>query len=476
MNEHNVSTADRQEEACGVFAVYAPGEDVARVTYFGLYALQHRGQESAGIAASSGDGLFVIKDVGLLNQVFKESSFASLQGDFALGHVRYSTTGSNHWESTQPVYVVTPRGPVAVAQNGTLVNAAVLRAELEAKGVEFTAETDTELIGVLLENSDAKTSFDAIREIFPKLAGAYSIVIMTENGLIAARDPSGFRPLSIGRKGDQRFFVSETAALDVVGATLVRDVEPGEMVMVGPYGFTSSRFAEPKNPSLCIFEYIYFARPDSILNGRTLYEARKEMGMFLAEEAPVDADVVIPVPDSGVPAAIGFAERSGIPYGHGLIKNRYIGRTFIQPSQSIRQLGVRLKLNPLSSVIEGKKLVVIDDSIVRGTTSRKIANILKEAGAAEVHMRICSPPARWPCFYGIDMTVREDLIASAMTVPEIAESLGVDSLAYLSLDNLVRACRLSKDRFCTACFDGEYPIEVPQESGMSKYVLEKDGS
>jgi len=463
---------DSPEEACGVFGVYAPGEDVGRVTYFGLYALQHRGQESAGIAVTSGDGILVIKDMGLVSQVFDESSFVTLQGDCALGHVRYSTTGSTYWENAQPVYESTPRGPLAVAHNGNLVNTDVLREQLVQEGATFTSSTDTEVMASLLSHSEAPTTADAIAETFPRMVGAYSVVILTEAGLFGVRDPYGLRPLCIGATDNGWFLASETAALDVVGAKFVREVEPGELVHIGPGGLEARRFVEDPEPSLCIFEFIYFARPDSVLYDRVLYDARKEMGMHLAEEAPVEADIVIPVPDSGVPAAIGFAEKSGIPFGEGLIKNRYIGRTFIQPTQSIRQLGVRLKLNPLTQAISGKRLVVVDDSIVRGTTSRKIVEILKEAGAAEVHMRVSSPPISCPCFYGIDTAVKSELIASRLSVAEIRDFLGADSLHYLGMDNLVKSCRSPKDRFCTACFDGNYPIDVPEEMHMSKFRLE----
>lgn len=463
---------DSPEEACGVFGVYAPGEEVARATFFGLYALQHRGQESAGIAVTSGDGIFVIKDMGLVSQVFNENSFSSLQGDYAIGHVRYSTTGSTHWENAQPFYEVTPRGPVALAHNGNLVNTEELREWVAGLGFRFTSTTDTEVIASLLSRSDAPTTADAIAEMFPMMRGAYSVIILTEEGLFGVRDPHGIRPLCIGKLNEDWYLASETAALDVVGAKFLREVEPGELVHIDAGGLHPRRFAEA-SPSLCIFEFIYFARPDSVLYDRLLYDARKEMGMHLADEAPVEADIVIPIPDSGVPAAIGFAERSGIPFGEGLIKNRYIGRTFIQPSQAIRQLGVRLKLNPLTSVISGKRLVVVDDSIVRGTTSQKIVEMLKQAGAAEIHVRITSPPIRCPCFYGIDTANRDELIASRMSVDETRDFLGADSLHHLSMDNLVKSCQSPKDRFCTACFDDEYPISVSDEMLMSKFRLEE---
>jgi amidophosphoribosyltransferase len=472
LNEEGLRS-DSQEEACGVFGVWAPGEEVARVTYFGLYALQHRGQESAGIAVTDGNGILVVKDMGLVSQVFDENSFVSLRGHSAIGHVRYSTTGSTYWENAQPMYDLTSRGPHAFAHNGNLVNTEQVREWATERGATFTSTTDTEVMSSLLGFSDAATTPEAVEEMFPRLKGAFSAAILTEEGLFGLRDPHGIRPLCIGARDGATFIASETAALDVVGAKFIREIEPGEIVQINADGITSRRFAEAQKPSLCIFEFIYFARPDSSLYGNVLYEARKRMGMHLAEEAPVEADIVIPVPDSGVPAAIGFAEKSGIPFGEGLIKNRYIGRTFIQPTQSIRQLGVRLKLNPLTQVIKGKRLVVIDDSIVRGTTSRKIVEILKEAGAAEVHMRVSSPPISCPCFYGIDTAVRSELIASRLTVPEIRDFLGADSLHYLGMDNLVDSCGHDKEKFCTACFDGSYPMEVPEDIKMSKFRLEE---
>jgi len=466
-------TPDAVNEACGVFGLYAPGEDVGRVTYFGLYALQHRGQESAGIAVTSGDGIIVVKDMGLVSQVFNENSFTGLRGDYAIGHVRYSTTGSTYWENAQPMYEVTPRGPLAIAHNGNLVNTEELRDELASRGATFTTTTDTEVMGSLLSQSDAPTTVDAICETFNRLRGAYSLVILTEEGLFGVRDPFGIRPLCLG-KTDRGFYIaSETAALDVVGASFIREIEPGEMIKVNENGVYSKKFSHGGRHALCIFEFIYFARPDSLLYDRVLYDVRKNMGMFLAEEAPVSADIVVPVPDSGVPAAVGYAERSGIPYGEGLIKNRYIGRTFIQPSQSIRQLGVRLKLNPLGRAISNKRLVVVDDSIVRGTTSQKIVQILKDAGAKEVHMRVSSPPIRFPCFYGIDTANRDELIAASKSVEEIRKFLGADSLHYLSMEKLLESCGAEKDRFCTACFDGDYPIEVPEDLRLSKFRLEE---
>ncbi|PKQ28278.1 MAG: amidophosphoribosyltransferase [Candidatus Anoxymicrobium japonicum] len=468
--------SDSPEEECGVFGVWAPGEEVARVTYFGLYALQHRGQESAGIAVTSGDGILVVKDMGLVSQVFNENSFVSLTGNSAIGHVRYSTTGSSYWENAQPMYDITDRGPHAIAHNGNLLNTESLREWLCTRGATFTSTTDTEIMSSLLGYSSAATTIEAIAGTFPMLQGAYSAVILTEEGLFGVRDPYGIRPLCLGARNGATFIASETAALDVVGAKFIREIEPGEIVQVNENGVTSRRFADAARPSLCIFEFIYFARPDSLLYDRVLYDARKEMGMHLAEEAPIEADIVIPVPDSGVPAAIGFAEKSGVPFGEGLIKNRYIGRTFIQPTQAIRQLGVRLKLNPLTQVIAGKRLVVVDDSIVRGTTSQKIVEMLKEAGAAEIHIRVSSPPISYPCFYGIDTAVRNELIASKFNVRKIREFLGVDSLHYLSMKNLLKACGNARDKFCTACFDGVYPMKAPEDFKSSKFRLKEKTS
>ncbi len=460
-------------ESCGIIGVYAPGEDVGRATYFGLYALQHRGQESAGIAVTSGDGILVFKEMGLVAQVFNERSVNSLKGDLAVGHVRYSTTGSTYWENAQPLHVETPRGPLALVHNGNLINTEELRESLSSAGSTFTTTSDTEVIGELIARSQAGTTLEAIEETFPRLLGAYSVLILSEDALYAVRDPYGFRPLCMGRRGKGVYIASENPALDVVGAKLEREVQPGEILWVDSKGIHSRRLPIEAKPSLCIFEFIYFARPDTILYNRTLYDARVEMGRSLAREAPVEADVIIPVPDSGVPAAIGFAQESEIPFGEGLIKNRYIGRTFIQPSQSIRQLGVRLKLNPLASVIKGKKLVIVDDSIVRGNTSRQIVKTLREAGAVEVHMRISSPPVSYPCFYGIDTADRDQLIASRMSVEEIRKFLGVDSLYYLSFEGLINSTLRPREDFCLACFDGQYPIKVPNDLKLSKIRLEE---
>ncbi|MDD5447939.1 MAG: amidophosphoribosyltransferase [Actinomycetota bacterium] len=460
------------KEECGVFGIHAPGKEVGKMTYFGLYALQHRGQESAGIAVTSGDGIIVVKDLGLVSQVFNENSFVNLRGDSAIGHVRYSTTGSNSWKDAQPLYEMTERGPCAIAQNSNLVNTIELRGYLEEENLDLTSTTDTEVMSGLLRSSKAKTTLQAIEDVFPAMKGAYSIVLLTEEGLYGIRDPYGIRPLCIGTGKETALIASESPALDVVGARMLREVEPGEVVRISESGIEAKRFAPSPRSALCIFEFIYFARPDTILQDRLVYDVRKRMGFHMAENDNITADMVIPVPDSGIPAAVGYAERAGIPFGEGLIKNRYIGRTFIQPTQEMRNLGVRLKLNALAPSIAGKRLVVVDDSIVRGTTSRKIVELLREGGAREVHMRISSPPIRYPCFYGIDTANRDELIASNLEVDQIKDFLGVDSLSYMGMDDLISSCG-EREKFCTACFDGAYPIEVPRELEISKFKLEK---
>jgi amidophosphoribosyltransferase len=461
-------------EECGVFGVFAPGKDVARLIYFGLFALQHRGQESAGLAVADGKSVLVYKELGLVNQVFNERNLASLKGHLAIGHVRYSTTGSPFWENAQPIYEESERGVIALAHNGNLLNTQKLRKELEARGHEFRSTSDTEVIAKLIAERDGKNIEEAIRETVHLLRGAYSLAILTEDKLIGVRDPYGIRPLSLGKLDNGYVIASETCALNIVGAEYVREIEPGEMVVIDENGLFSSQLFMESFPSLCIFEFIYFARPDSLLYGKNLYEARKEMGRLLAREAPALGDMVIPIPDSGTPAAVGYAEESGIPYSEGLIKNRYVGRTFIQPTQDIRQLGVKVKLNPLVDLIKGKRLVVVDDSIVRGNTSQKIVLMLKEAGAKEVHMRISSPPVKFPCFYGIDTANQDELIAARKSVEEIRRFVGADSLVYLSLKSLVKATGNPGNKFCRACLDGIYPIPVPREVKLTKFVLERD--
>ncbi len=460
------------QDACGVFGVWAPGEDVARLTYFGLYALQHRGQESAGICVSNGQQLLVFKDMGLVSQVFDERSLAPLRGHLAIGHTRYSTTGASAWENAQPTLGNTAAGTVALGHNGNLTNTNELRDLVEelygpsARGELARGNTtDTALITALLAGSPDRTLEATALEVLPRLRGAFSLVFMDEHAIYAARDPHGVRPLVIGRLERGWVVASETAALDIVGASFVREVEPGEFVAIDDDGLRTQRFAEA-TPTGCVFEYVYLARPDTTIAGRGVHEARVEMGRRLAAEFPVEADLVIPTPESGTPAAIGYAEASGIPYGQGLVKNAYVGRTFIQPSQTIRQLGIRLKLNPLREVIRGKRLVVVDDSIVRGNTQRALVRMLREAGAAEVHVRISSPPVRWPCFYGIDFASRAELIANGLGVEEVCSSIGADSLGYISVQGMIEATRQPAERLCTACFTGVYPLPLPDTARL----------
>jgi amidophosphoribosyltransferase len=445
-------------DECGVFGVFAPDEEVAKLCFYGLYALQHRGQESAGIAVSDGRHILVTKEMGLVSQVFSEARLASLEGHLGVGHVRYSTTGASTWENAQPAFKVTPSGGgIALAHNGNLVDVADL-----ARAVAVTCTSDSELLATLLAAQPGPLE-DALAATCRRLRGAFSLIVMDERTVCAARDPHGVRPLVIGRLPRGGFvFASETAALDIVGATLLRDVEPGEVVAVDGRGLRTRRYADP-TPHFCLFEYVYVARPDHRTEETTVYAARRRMGALLAAEAPVEADLVIGVPDSGPAAASGYSEASGIPYADGLVKNRYVGRTFIQPSPRLRELGIRLKLNPLPDVLGGRRLVVVDDSIVRGSTSRQLVAMLRDAGAAEVHLRITSPPVRNPCYYGIDMATRGELLGAGLSVDQIRGFVGADSLAYLSLDALVTAVRRPKRSLCRACFDGEYPIPVSAE-------------
>jgi len=476
---HDLDPHDRPpRDACGVFGVWSPGEDVAKLAYYGLHALQHRGQESAGIAVSDGRRIVVHKEMGLVAQVFDEPSLTALRGDIAVAHCRYSTTGASVWANAQPTFRSTPAASLALGHNGNLTNTRELAAMLpDGAGygtVQATSDTDvlTELfVGGPADDGAGDTSVeDTAARILPLVRGAYSLVFMDENTLYAARDPQGFRPLVIGQLDAGWVVASETAALDIVGAVFVREVRPGELITLDERGLRSRIFA-PAAPKVCLFEYVYLARPDTTIGGRGLHATRVEIGRTLAAEYPADADLVIPVPESGTPAAIGYAEGSGIPYGQGLVKNSYVGRTFIQPSQLIRQRGIRLKLNPLRDVIAGQRIVVVDDSIVRGNTQRAIVAMLREAGAREVHVRIASPPVKWPCFYGIDFATREELIAGHDTVEEIRESIGADSLGYVSLDGLVAATRQPSGSLCRACFDGQYPVPVAEEE-RGKDVLE----
>lgn len=469
------------QDACGVFGVWAPGEDVAKLSYYGLYALQHRGQESAGIATSDGRSILVYKDMGLVSQVFDERSLGSLKGHLAVGHCRYSTTGGSTWENAQPTLGGHEQSTVALTHNGNLINSTELRDLVEARRRDgFGAEggelrrgntTDTALVTALLSDDPDRSLETAALDVLPRLRGAFCFVFMDEHTLYAARDPHGVRPLVLGRLERGWVVASETAALDIVGASLIREVEPGELIAIDEDGLRSQRFA-PAEPKGCVFEYVYLARPDTTINGRGVHESRVEMGRTLAREHPVEADMVMPTPESGTPAAIGFAQESGIPYGQGLVKNSYVGRTFIAPSQTIRQLGIRLKLNPLREVIRGKRLVVVDDSIVRGNTQRALVRMLREAGAAEVHVRISSPPVRWPCFYGIDFATRAELIATGIGVEEVRTSIGADSLGYISEEGMVAATEQRRSALCTACFTGDYPIELPHESRLGKNLFE----
>ena len=470
-------------EECGVFGVWAPGEDVAKMSYYGLYALQHRGQEAAGIAVGDGAQVLVFKDLGLVSQVFDEQTLGSMIGHVAVGHCRYSTTGSTTWENSQPIFHHTDAGSgVALGHNGNLVNTAELASRARGLGIKLHGErtgvpSDSDVVGALLAHGAAdKTLEQAALELLPTLRGAFCLTFQDENTLYAARDPHGIRPLSLGRLDRGWVVASETAALDIVGASFVRDIEPGELLAIDNDGVRSSRFAEA-TPKLCVFEHVYLARPDSVINGRSVHSARVDIGRRLAREVPADGDLVIPVPESGTPAAVGFAQESGIPYGQGLMKNAYVGRTFIQPSQTIRQLGIRLKLNPLKEVIRGKRLVVVDDSIVRGNTQRALIRMLREAGAAEIHVRIASAPVRWPCFYGIDFASPAELIANGMESEEhmvegVRQAIGADSLGYISVDEMIAATGEERSRLCAACFDGNYPIELPTETAMGKAVVE----
>jgi amidophosphoribosyltransferase len=482
---HDLDPQDKgPQDACGVFGVWAPGEDVAKLTYYGIYALQHRGQESAGIAVANGHQTLVYKDMGLVSQVFDEPTLESLKGHVAIGHARYSTTGASTWSNAQPTFRSTATGSIALCHNGNLTNTS----ELSREAVERASQSgefdlphrptqvetsDTGVMTALLASYPDLPVESAAMQVLPKLRGAFSLVFQDEGTLYAARDPQGIRPLVLGRLEAGWVVASETAALDIVGASFVREVEPGELVAIDEHGLRVQRFAEAE-PKGCLFEFVYLARPDTRISGKRIHSVRVEIGRRLAKEFPADADLVIPVPESGTPAAIGYAEASGTPYGQGLVKNSYVGRTFIQPSQTIRQLGIRLKLNPLRDVIEGKRLVVVDDSIVRGNTQRALVRMLREAGAREVHVRIASPPIKWPCFYGIDFATRAELIANGLSTDEICSLIGADSLGYISQDELVAATGVPEQRLCRACFDGVYPVALPEPELLGKYLLETD--
>jgi len=460
-------------EACGVFGVYAPGEDIARLTYFALFALQHRGQESAGIAATDGRRIDVHADMGLVSQVFDEDALSKLGGDIAIGHNRYSTRGSNNIYNVQPIIVGEGKNAMAIAHNGNVSNAETLQKELIDKGYTFNTATDTEVAANMILSSPEKNMVDRIRYAMRRLQGAYSMVVMTTDTLYAFRDQMGVRPLCLGTigNGDGNKYVvaSETCALNHIGAKVIREIEPGEIIAINKDGLKSYTEDSDKK-ALCIFEYIYFSRPDSIIKDRLLYSARHAMGAQLAEEYPVEADLVIGVPDSATAAGFGYASKSGIPVAEGLIKNRYMGRTFIAPDQRIRDLGVKTKFNPLQPILEGKRIVLVDDSIVRGTTTPQVIKLLRKSGVKEIHMRICAPPICFPCYLGVDMATKWELIASQKSVEEIREFIGADSLGYLSLDGLIKAVGLPKDEFCLACFTGNYPM--PVQLTMDKLALE----
>ena len=473
---HNLLGEDKgPQDACGVFGVWAPGEEVAKLSFYGLYALQHRGTESAGIATSDGERILIFKDMGLVSQVFTEGDLATLKGNLAIGHCRYSTTGSSTWVNAQPTLRPTKYGTLALAHNGNLTNTgdlAELVQKLEGSATSMSGiTTDTEIMTALIALQDEKNVEASAIAVLPQLEGAFSLVFMDEHTLYAARDRHGVRPLVLGKLETGWVVASESAALDIVGAAFVREIEPGEFIAIDKNGVRSQRWAEAQ-PKGCLFEYVYLARPDTTIAGSGIHKTRVAIGAQLAKEAPAEADLVIPVPESGTPAAIGYAKESGIPFGLGLVKNSYVGRTFIQPSQTIRQLGIRLKLNPLREIIEGKRIVVVDDSIVRGNTQRAIVRMLREAGAREIHVRISSPPVKWPCYYGIDFATKAELIANGLEVEEIRRSIGADSLGYVSLDGLIAATQVASDRLCSACFTGQYPIRIPEVMSKGKLRLE----
>ena len=457
-------------ESCGIFGVYAPGEDVARLTFFGLYTLQHRGQESAGIATSDGERIRLHTGMGLVAEAIDDLALDRLRGDIAIGHTRYSTMGSSRIANAQPLLLSGPAGQMALGHNGNIVNVEYLRRELARRGHDFSTTADSEVIGKLITSSVDEGWVARIRYAMRRLQGAYSLVVMTKEALIGVRDPLGIRPLCLGTLDAGWMLASESCVVDNLGGHFLREVEPGEIVFIDSSGVQSFKEGESEKRAGCVFEYIYFARRDSVMNGRLIYPMRLAMGARLAREYPVDADMVIAVPDSAIAAAIGYARESGLPFGEGLIDNRYVGRTFIQPDQGIRDVGVKIKFNPLPEILAGKRLVVVDDTIVRGTTTARVVGLLRRAGAKEVHMRICAPPLRYPCFFGIDIPTRGELIAARQSVPEIAEHIGADHLGYLSLEGLVEAVGLPRTNLCLACFTGEYPVSVQLE--MDKFALE----
>jgi amidophosphoribosyltransferase len=461
----------RPEEECGIFGVFNHPE-AANLTYLGLYALQHRGQESCGIVSSDGMYLHAHKSMGLVADVFgNQEVFKSLPGGAAIGHVRYSTTGSSVLKNVQPIMVDYSRGSIAVAHNGNIVNAQLIKDELEAWGSIFQTTMDTEIIIHLLATSKANSLLERLTEALDRVEGAYCLLFLTETQMVAVRDPHGFRPLCIGKRGDAYVVASESCALDLIEAQFIREIEPGEVVIIDREGITSHFPFKKRKPTPCIFEFVYFARPDSYIFGKNVYMVRKELGRQLAREHRIEADIVIPVPDSGVPAALGYAQESGIRFEFGLMRNHYVGRTFIEPRQSIRHFGVKIKLNPVRDIIKGKRVVVIDDSIVRGTTSRKIVKMIRSAGASEVHALISSPPTDYPCYYGIDTPTRKELISSSHTIEEIRKYITADSLGYLSEQGLLNAVGTENTDYCRACFSGGYPVEFPILSPEAQLAL-----
>ncbi len=469
-SERPIPDRDGPRDECGVFGIFAPGHDVARLAYFALYALQHRGQESAGIATCEGGHITALRDLGLVSQVFDEEKLRALEGDMAIGHVRYSTTGGGAWDNAQPVWRADGR-ELALAHNGNLTNAVELYNELRERGLEFRGTSDSEIIAALLSCHDGATIEDAVADVMPHLEGAYSTVVMTKHAVVAFRDPAGVRPLSLGQIEDRYVVASESCAFDIIGAKLLREVQPGELVSLTGQGLDVRQAVPMNGRAHCVFEQIYFSRPDSRLEGKVVQQVRGRMGELLWDEAPVEADLVITVPDSGNPAANGFARASGIPQDDGLIKNRYVARTFIAPGQELRKHGLRMKFNPLPEIVSGKRVVVVDDSIVRGNTTRQIVGMLKDAGAREVHLRISSPPIRHPCHYGIDMSTSEEMIAHDRTVEEVAAELGADSLAYLSMEGVYEAIGTPAGNHCDACFTGDYPLGDPEDAN-GKFALE----
>ena len=468
MSERKIS------EKCGIFGIYAQSGKVAEIIFYGLQALQHRGQESAGIAVSDGENILIFKDLGLVSQVFNEQNIAPLQGHIGIGHTRYSTRGENVWKNSQPLYRMFKNESFAIAHNGNLINVESIRNEQKKEGINFETTTDTEVIASLIESSEKENIEDAIKDAISKIKGSYSLVILTKDKVFGIRDPYGFRPLVLGNIDDSFIIASETCALDIIDASFIREIDPGEIVVLDKNGMRSQMILPVERVSMCVFELIYFARPDSYIHNKNMFEVRHRMGQELAKESSADADIVISVPDSGTPAAIGYSAESKIPYAEGFIKNRYIGRTFIQPLQQTREIGVRLKLNPLKDIIKNKRLVVVDDSIVRGNTSKKIIKMLYCAGAKEVHMRISSPPLLYPCYYGIDMATKKEFVANHKTLEDIRKFLNVDSLKYLSINGLVKAIGESKERFCFACFNNEYPVSIPKNQEFDKYSLDKE--